>query len=215
VLGVALMMTMNYQASGVLFDGSVLVGAGMFLVPALTTIIALPAFTPTLSQFRLRQDQLLRCVAYASSGMAWIGVLLILGALCGLAVNLLIPVPVPGVGPWGRRFWPRLWFAPDLLLGEALGGPRYFQWDMAAAWFNLVLGVGMLWFGFVWWWPLLYVALRRYLQLDRRNALALFVSTQLPAVIVVTILAASFSGVDEAIGVLLLRLEKLLCGAVN
>jgi len=83
----------------------------------------------------------------------------------------------------------RLWFEPDALLEMArqnqLGVPAWA--DPWLHWFNVALvGVPLL-ATVLWWWPFVYAALRRYLRLDRGNAAALLVSTQIIGVLLVLV----------------------------
>ena len=65
-----------------------------------------------------------------------------------------------------------------------------------------LLGV-MLYFSLAWWWLFLWTALHRYLRLNRRNALALFASTQLVGLIAIAILLVRYTTFGMIVGSLL------------
>lgn len=161
-----------------------------FVLPLpLVTAVALPRFTPTLSCFRIRQDQIDRCMAYARSGLLWIGWLFILAFTIALTINALVPGSPAGWGTTSARVYvdPQFW---TKLGGTTVlwGGPWY---DPLNGAFNVAVWVIIALFGFLWWWVFLYVTLRRYLRLDRRNAVALFLSTQIIGLLVLAILSPS------------------------
>jgi hypothetical protein len=144
------------------------------LTMPLVTMVALPRFTPTLARFRIRGDQLLRVTAYATAGMLWIGLLYLIGGLVVVLINWARGAPrFEGLYIDLENFFAAI---------PALLGSQHDLWwwqqDAGTALMNLALGTLLLALGFIWWWWFLYVALRRYLRLDPRNAIALFVSTQ-------------------------------------
>src|SRR5262245_49398509 len=73
---------------------------GGWLIPAFALLVTaglMPVFTPTLSKFRIRRDQLLRIFAYGASGLAWIGTAYLAFALISLAARFLpslLPIAV-------------------------------------------------------------------------------------------------------------------------
>ncbi len=71
-----------------------------------------------------------------------------------------------------------------------------------------VLLAVVLYFNLVWWWPFLWTALHRYLRLNRRNALALFASTQLIGLIAVAIILVRYTTFGMVVGSLLNRITS-------
>jgi hypothetical protein len=178
----------------------------VFMLPLVTTI-GLPLFVPTLARFRIRRDQLLRCLCYATAGLFWIGVGYVLGFLCALTINTFWARPAT---LWGRpALVPRVWFDHKMVfdLAWSRGGMNLDPWNVLL---NTGLAVVTLLFGFVWWWSFLYLSLRRYLRLDRDNALALFLSTQVIGLLLLLLVLATFTEMATYIGVFLLWLQGLI-----
>lgn len=158
-------------------------------LPVLTALL-LPRFTPTLARFRIRREQLLRVFAYASFGVGWIGILLLVfsaamyfGKLSpagrawrGYEEHLNVFVIVERLVTRGIRlrlsgavpFWPRFSFHSHRI--------------------TVVLFIAIALF---WWWRYLYVALRHYLRLPRTDAFVLLLSTQIVALLILTLLLLS------------------------
>lgn len=131
-----------------------------FAVPLLTRLI-LPRFTPTLTMYRVRPEQLARCLTYAYTGMAWVGLtLLLVGVVDCLELWQSLVAP--------RRFrW--LWLT-TVARPAALAIP-------AAA----VASVA-------WFFTFLHAALARYLRLKPRDAAALVLSILLMTTLGATVL---------------------------
>ena len=171
----------------------------------IVTMIALPLFTPTLAQFRLRPDRLLRLQAYGCAGMWWIGVVLIIASVAAYAWNEYQGATATRI-PLGRGWWTRdaVFFGGDVVLELlARGNVMPQRYSATAHWFSLEVAALIALFTFVWWWAFLYVGLRRYLRLDRGNAQALFFSTQVIALLVLAILLLLNPAVSETIGKML------------
>jgi hypothetical protein len=213
LLGLALLALLNWLiAGGVDFDGILVSCATVFILPLMTTI-GLPMFTPTLSRFQVRRDQLLRCLTYACSGLFWIGVGCMCGFLYGEVVNTILASPSWRVV---LSFPPRgdVKFDPvDVLEWLVWGNFWWSAWRYPAFGFNVALAVVVLPLCFVWWWLFLYASLRHYLRLDRGNAIALFASTQIIGLLALLIALMASRSAMAATGILLLRLESLLRGA--
>lgn len=149
------------------------------LLPAVTTL-GLPRFTPTLARFRIRDDQLLRCLAYGATGAAWLGAVF---AGVFLAVVTLSLAQSLGFGTWIGRNWP-VAFTPGVFADLLEQWVRYRRSWQSSVTGEIVVDVlhavllSALLFSFIWWWVYLYGSLRTYLRLDRLNAAALFLSTQ-------------------------------------
>jgi hypothetical protein len=117
-------------------------------IPLITAFL-LPGFTATLSKFRIRDDQIARCMAFAYTGVAWSALAL---TAAGLARWLGIVVDM---GLYVDYFWDSfLCGALDALAGLSLATVA------------------------LWWPRFLYVALKDYLRLSASNAFALVLSTQ-------------------------------------
>lgn len=201
VVGAGLLTALASSIRGATLGGDALGPLVMALMLPLTTSLALPRFTPTLARFRIRADQLLRCMAYASSGTFWLGVCFLGGFAFGSIANhplvarsLGIRLPIA--------------FFPDYTLFELVTRRPAFMlfFDPWLKGFNLALMSAWAFFGLAWWGVLLYVALRRYLRLDRRNALALFLSTQAIGVLLLTYVLLQLRVATMALGELQLRL---------
>ncbi|MFQ5806050.1 MAG: YIP1 family protein [Phycisphaerae bacterium] len=147
------------------------------------TMLALPRFTPTLMRFRVRRDQLVRCTAYAASGLVWIGMILMLAVAAEKLVNAVWPLQFR----WATAL--RLHLQPDSVCFWLLVYPCS---DMDV-WFNRVVGTLVLMLAFVWWWRFLYVGLRHYLRLDRRNTAALLLSTQLIGLLIALVILVAWA----------------------
>jgi hypothetical protein len=205
VVGAVLISVVTLAAPGARLGRDALGPLALVLTVPLTTSLALPRFTPTLARFRIRDDHLLRCLAYASSGAFWLGICFSGGFALGWAAR----------SPWAARFLglgTPLAFLPDYTLSE-LGTYRLALLRYGDPWlasFNLLLMGAWAFFGLLWWWSFLYVALRRYLRLDPRNALALFLSTQAIALLLLIILLLQLRVVTMALGKLQLGLAAWL-----
>lgn len=162
--------------------------APLYVLP-LATGFALPRFTPTLARCRVRGEQLLRCLAYGTSGLAWLGVLYGVLAVAGLAITF---GRGPGPGRWPVAFHPYL--AIESLLGTNAWRPLWFGYGFF--WLNAAVVLAWLWFGLIWWWAFLYVGLRRFLRLDRGNAWALLLSTQAIGLVALAV-ALQFTGLGQ------------------
>jgi len=165
----------------------------LVLWPPLITAILLPRFTPTLSKFRIRRDQLLRIFMYGRAGVAAAGLILILLVLSWAAYLFTMPTLTWAMG--GGWTTPDL--APPMLLyslpWDVVRLRRgFFEWLAVlepppggmnpplriSEWFNVAVGLALVTVGWLWWWRYLWVSLVDYLRLDRGNARALFLSTQ-------------------------------------
>jgi hypothetical protein len=192
------------QASGLSAALGLLPIYALVLLLPVVTMLGLPRFTPTLTRFRIRRDQLLRCFAYGSAGVFWTGLLLFLALAITLVVNAVWPVTVIAGGATYQA--PRLAAYPPLALG-CLEHPQLLSSGIAACmWFNIVLTAAIAYFSFAWWWPFLWAALTTFLQLNRRNALALFLSTQFIGLLAIMIILIRYSELGIIIGHLLNRI---------
>lgn len=151
-----------------------IVAVTAMLALPVTTAVALPRFGPTLGRFRIRSDQLLRVSAYASAVLVWNGVILAISAVVMVVVNTYWPA-----APWFGFMQPRIWFDLTIFIDAVVGDFQRMVWLGApTVVFNTVLGTLLVSVNLFWWWRFLYVALRRYIRLDGKNAAALLVSTQ-------------------------------------
>jgi len=152
-----------------LYDPEWLTVLALALILPLVTTLALPRFTPTLARFRIRRDQLLRVTAYASTGALWVGLAYLLAGLLVIVWDLTM------VGP-GRQ---GVYIDLENFFSVVFDGRRWSTGASAATEaLSTLLGTILFVLSFAWWWRFLYVALRYYLRLDARNAVALFLSTQ-------------------------------------
>lgn len=205
LLGLGLAAWLAWQSCGFYYLARQFSSFALALTLPLVTAIGLPRFTPTLVRFRIRRDQLLRCLAYASSGLFWIGMCFVLGFVFAVVVNILMPVRL-----WRGGTTNRVWFDLDELV-ELVCDPIYGGWgDPFSDWFNLLLGIVLVLFSSLWWWAFLYVSLRRYLRLDRANAWALLLSTQLIGMILLAIILLRSDVGMDAVGHLQLWLAEFL-----
>ena len=172
----------------------------LVLMLPVVTMVGLPRFTPTLTRFKVRRDQLLRCCAYGSMGVAAIGLLMFLCASVALVANTFWPFT--SLAAAARYQDPRFIIYPPLVLESNLFSSRL----ASSFWFNVALIVGILYFSFVWWWPFLWIALRGYLKLNTRNALALFVSTQSIGLLAILIILIRYSEVGLLVAFALKRI---------
>jgi hypothetical protein len=152
----------------------------------LTTAVMLPCFGPTLKRFRIRRDQLLRIVAYGQSGIFWSSVLCL--GLVGLV--------------WGFNLYLSRWGGGTGGRGSVLSAELFVKWIARPVLYRFsgiseaasaTSGAVFTLFQTVWWWPFLWRALRGYLRFEKREALALFVSTQLIGVLIIAILAIRYT----------------------
>lgn len=144
-----------------------------------TTFAMLPCFGPTLRLCRLRRDQVLRIAAYGLTGIFWATVVCF-GLLCvAVSYNLYIYFSGGQQGP--------IYLATHL---AHHGSNMIFFWGLNR-WAEM-LSLCSVWtytlFQTVWWWPFLWFALRRFLRLKFRDALALFLSTQIIGLLIMVVL---------------------------
>ena len=167
---------------------------GLVLGVPLLVSIALPRFTPTLTKFRIRDDQISRCVTYLATFALWVGLIALLAFAWDTILSAL---------QWSRGFrraWPFLYvldFEPLAGLPTLQPEPRWASWrkpNEAELALNLLV-VG----GAVWSIVFQYFALRRYLRLARRDAFALTICTQLLAYVAILTACAVFALVYLAI----------------
>jgi hypothetical protein len=111
-----------------------------------------------------------RAVAMASSILAWQGAILLFATFAAVCVNFLYPLfengrfgrPMNGLGLESEAYFDWL-----------LTGRINFRWNPIEAWFNIGVGLSLTFVAVVWWWPFLYLALRRSMGLRRRQAIPL------------------------------------------
>lgn len=159
-----------------------------FTLP-LVTLLLLPRFTPTLGKFRIRGGQMLRCAAYASVLLVWMGLALLLVSAAVFALNQVALAQMP-TGPWIAPTVPYR-MSPMRALGElplALDGGLFARatglTDSLNLSLNLLLSLSLVAFGVLLTWRFWYVTLRYYLRVDRFNAWALLTSTQVIGLLV-------------------------------
>lgn len=187
------------------FDASCAAYCAVAVLMPIVTMVGLPLFVPTLGRFRIRGDQLLRCLAYGSMGLVWVGCACLFAAALVMIVNTLWPITwTTWGGTWQR---PRLGIYPDIV-ARWLHDFRIGPWQEWAVSFNGLLLAVVLYLNLVWWWPFLWTALHRYLRLNRRNALALFASTQLIGLIAIAIILVRYTTFGEVVGSLLNRITS-------
>ena len=193
-VGLALLAWLSWpHLQAIRARGDVLLPAVLVGIPPLTTTLVLPLFWQTMTRFRIRRDQLLRCLAYSTSGLAWLGLVFIVAFSFARLTTVLRPAPGPGprIGMTAGEVWCEPMIVGDALLGFRLCPSRWC--DPIQHWFNLGIAAAILLVGFIWWWVFLYVSLRRYLQLNRRNAAALLVSTQAIALLTILLILLQVS----------------------
>ncbi len=194
----------TWKLRGAYFGGVQLVFVlNLMLMPPLVTAVALPLFTPTLARFRVRSDQIARCVAYGFSYLVWAALWVLLAVGVTWVWNALTPAPViRGVV-----------FTRDTVELDVLAPIRYVATKRALMWtgtrakdaiFNLVLVAGLLALCWVWWWRFLYVALAGYLRLARREVWALLASTQVIGLLAMLIVACLFGDFLFYVGLLIM-----------
>ena len=128
---------------------------------ALLTSIVLPLFTPTLSRFRIRGDQMVRLSAYASIGVVWCGV-------WHMTRSILYLIDEVTPQNWALQ--------PSESVVTAIA-----EMTLNVATEVVMPVIAML--GAAWWLRFHYVALRHYLRLDRANTCALLLSSQIIAML--------------------------------
>jgi hypothetical protein len=206
ILAIAVAFESNrYFWPGSTFDASCRTFCEVAILMPIVTMVGLPLFVPTMARFRIRRDQLWRCFAYGATGLIWIGCAFLLAAALTILVNILWPITWT---TWaGTSQQPRLTIYPDIVadwLRNSATGP----WDDWSVRLNGFLLTVMLYFSLVWWWPFLWTALHRYLRLNRRNALALFASTQLTGLIAIAIILVRYTTFGIVVGSLLNRIIR-------
>jgi len=159
-------------------------------VPALTTLVGLPLFVPTLARFQVRREQLLRCLTIELAGALWSAALVLIALLIASAYN----VSQQYLG--AAKAENRMWFSTDVLLQSVVYGIRSFGgrgvWATGEALaLNGVLFTSLAFLSGVWQPWNTWVCLTRYLRLDRANALALWVSIQLITLLILLIVCVT------------------------
>lgn len=134
--------------------------------------VALPRFTPTLARFRVRSEQLERCLTYLASPLAWLGFV----ACVAIAWNLA------DVASWWLRwppprlpYWRYIGFEPLEELPTLLDHSP--TWRRQGGYGPATLVTASFAAALIWTFVFEYVALCSYLRLRRRDALALTLST--------------------------------------
>lgn len=176
----------------------------IFLIPLtlllpVGTSLGLPLFVPTLARFRIRWDQLLRVAVYGLFGAAWAGLLMLLFGLVVIAGELADRALA--TGPL------RLYYLFHALLEALPPGARLRLWGATAAGeaVSVALSIALILLCVVWWWVYLYAALRRFLRLDRRDALALWLSTQVIGALLMLVIWALNDSFLQYLGRCLIR----------
>lgn len=161
---------------------NIAVVAMLVFAPGLVCAAALPCFARTLAKCRVRRDQLLRVGCFGAAGWAWIGT--VAGAI-GLVVllhnystsrgrgwrPLVVDCEIIQEWPFSQGRFPTLISQPDTLAGAL----------------RAILVLTILLISLLWWWRFLYVGLRRFLRLPRRDAWLLLLSTQAIALLTIAI----------------------------
>src|SRR5262245_43900045 len=143
--------------------------------------MALPRFTPTLAPFRVRSEQLNRCLTYLTSTVGWVGLISIIAITWNTVHTALrwcrrVPVPSP-LSSWYLGFEP-LEGVPTLLDQSQ---QWWWWWSRRASSAPMFVLSAALPLAMLWSFVFEYVALRSYLRLTRRDAMALTLSTQVVA----------------------------------
>jgi hypothetical protein len=145
-------------------------------------------------------------LAYACSGLAWIGLFMVLLAITSVVVNQWFPKTATAPS-WTRTYtWPRIVLHPQITLDLLMGNWRDFISYPINSALHVALLAATLYLCFIWWWRFLWVSLRRFLRFDQTNAMALFLSTQLIGLLSVVILLSRNDPLATLIGRVLLRL---------
>ena len=117
-----------------------------------------------------------------------------------MVVNFL-----PGLRAGGR---PPLMISSELAWGCLLSARTAWSNSAENVCLNCFLLGTALFFNIAWWWPFLWLALHNYLRLNRRNALALFFSTQSVAVLAAAIVLIQDRSLQMIVGYLLNRIAS-------
>ena len=88
----------GYSLRGFIFDARCGAFCAVAALLPIVTMVSLPLFVPMLARFRIRRDQLLRCLAYGATGLVWIGCAFLLATALVMIVNTLWPVTVTAGG---------------------------------------------------------------------------------------------------------------------
>lgn len=159
---------------------------GVVLLPVAITMVGLPLFSPTLTRFRVRSDQLLRCWAYGSAGLAAFGLVLLAAAAAITLAGLFGTGRSMAVGTLGVAF-----IHPEVgwtMLAEPFSGWLVSRVGLVSYLSSGIVVADVVLIGYLWWWGFLLCTLRSYLRLRVVDVAALFLSTQVIAVLAVAIL---------------------------
>ncbi len=155
----------------------------------LVTMLALPGFAPTLQRLGIRDDQLLRCAAYALWRTVVPCAIVLAASLLGLLLLGLervgsLPVSLMRGSARGWLFEYCFTFPTWVqFLEQRPGGRGLMVLDVVGATVTALTTLG--------WWRYLWVTLRGYLRFRLADALALFASTQVIAVLTIALLLLS------------------------
>ncbi|MCH7872992.1 MAG: hypothetical protein IID33_14955, partial [Planctomycetes bacterium] len=109
-------VTINWWSTGKLdldWLSAPIAYAAMLLGVPLMTALILPLFTPTLAKFRIRDDQIARCMSYAYAGAAWTALFL---AAAGVSEYTRFVI----IGTYTDDWWGFLSDASQTLAGLSL-----------------------------------------------------------------------------------------------
>lgn len=121
----------------------------------------------------LRWERTARAVAMSCSVLAWHGLLLTLASVIAALVNIVYPLIE------NQRFSRpanALHLQSDAFFNYLVTGRAGYAWHWGEAWFNIALGGALTFVAVGWWWPFLYLALRRCMKLPWSETVPLLVA---------------------------------------
>ena len=123
-------VTINWWSTGKLdldWLSAPIAYAAMLLGVPLMTALILPLFTPTLAKFRIRDDQIARCMSYAYAGAAWTALFL---AAAGVSEYTRFVI----IGTYTDDWWGFLSDASQTLAGLSLAAAAlWWPWFLHVA----------------------------------------------------------------------------------
>lgn len=137
------------------------------LIPPGVILLFIDHYGRGTQRYGARPERRLRFMAYSSSLLAWQGSWLLLAALAAVLVNFLTPVMINGqIGRPANA----LRLESGAFFEYLVTGTLRYNLHPIEGWFHVGIGCGLSLFAVAWWWPFLFLGLRRVLRMSRSES---------------------------------------------